>query len=434
MGLENHHQTALRPGAADGGNRSRHFVRMVSVVVNEFVVPADAAVNVAQCHFPVAREAAAHAAEFQQSSDDRLVTHADNRGNGNSGKRIAHIMQTRQIQHNRQRRVIRTQHGKGHLRADRPYINGANLRVIDQTVAHNAFGHARCNRAHVFIIDAKHGHAVKRQPFKKIDKSALERFKVMTIRIHMVFVNIRDGGNHRREIEKGRIRLVSLGDQKLTGSQAGIGTGNVKFAADHKSGIKASGRQQRGGERSGCGFPVCTGDRDTAAQTHQLCKHHGTGHDRHADFAGSHHFRVIRLHGRRDHHDISAADVLLIVSDINAGTERLKPFRHRGALKVGTAHHITEVEKHLGDTAHPGAADTNEVQMFYKKHTFPFVLPRAGFTARSLPVFSFLCVLLRALAAADAFDQQRHICRGIGFTQCTSILPDCKQSFTCQAG
>ena len=55
-----------------------------------------------------------------------------------------------------------------------------------------------------------------------------------------------------------------------------------------------------------------------------------------------------------------------------ARPERGEPVRHRGALQVGAGHRVAEVQQHLGDAAHAGAADPDEVDVLDPpKHAHP---------------------------------------------------------------
>src|SRR5581483_6953639 len=65
-------------------------------------------------------------------------------------------------------------------------------------------------------------------------------------------------------------------------------------------------------------------------------------------------------------------DVLGVVPNRNAGTERGETISRRTTGKIGSAHAITERNEHFRDTAHAGAADADEMNMFDDVfHDFP---------------------------------------------------------------
>ena len=60
----------------------------------------------------------------------------------------------------------------------------------------------------------------------------------------MVFVNVGDGSNNRREIQKRRIGFIGFGHQKFARSQAGIRASAIEFSADDKSRIQPACGEQ----------------------------------------------------------------------------------------------------------------------------------------------------------------------------------------------
>lgn len=78
-------------------------------------------------------EAAAHALESGQRLADGLVGHAQLGSHGDGRQRIAHVMQSRQIEFDVERRQLRiavaATHGETHARAFGTHILGAHLRL-----------------------------------------------------------------------------------------------------------------------------------------------------------------------------------------------------------------------------------------------------------------------------------------------------------------
>ena len=112
---------------------------------------------------------------------------------------------------------------------------------------------------------------------------------------------------------------------------------------------------------------------DALAQAHQLGQHHRARHHRYPARPRGQHFRIIRPHGGGHHHRIGIGQMLFRVADIYRCAQFLEAFRGDAVAEIGTAHLIAKIEQHLGDAAHAGAADANEVQMFnFMFHFFLF--------------------------------------------------------------
>jgi hypothetical protein len=99
-------------------------------------------------------------------------------------------------------------------------------------------------------------------------------------------------------------------------------------------------------------------------QAHQLGQHHRARHHRHAFGAGGRHFGVVRFHrGGRDHR-LRAFDVRRVMADEHLDAQRRQAARGRAVALVGARHRVAEVVQDLGDAAHAGAADADEMDAF----------------------------------------------------------------------
>ena len=200
--LEGDDDALFGPGAAHGGKRRRHFMGMMTVVVDELVVARHASVGGTHGNVAVLREAAAHAAEFREAANDGLVGDAHHGGDRHGGQSVPHVVDAGQVEYDGKRRMVGPQDREGHLRADGAHVDRAHLSVGRQTVENHGLGHARTNLEHVFVIGAEHGHAVEREPLEEIDEGGLQVLEAVAVRVHVIFVDVGDGGNHGCEVEE----------------------------------------------------------------------------------------------------------------------------------------------------------------------------------------------------------------------------------------
>ena len=364
--LEGHNQAAARPGAAQRRNRRRHFVRMVTVVVDERE-GARFAVGARAGDFAVLREAAADTREFREPLGDRFARDARKRRNGDGRKGVPHVMEPRQIQNDGQRRMVGAQHREVHARADRLHVDRAHESVRRKAVADHGLRDAVADRTDVFVVHAKDRDPVEGEAFEEVDEGRLEVLEVVPVGVHVVFVDVRHDGDDGRQIEERRVRLVRFRDEEFARAEARVRARAVELPADDERGVEPALREKGCGERRRRRLPVGARNGDPAAKTHEFGKHHGARHDGDAEFARRDHFGVVRFHGRGNDDGVRPSDVLLVVALIDAGAETLQAFGDGRACEVRAAHDVAEVEHHFGDAAHARAADTDEMQMIDQK-------------------------------------------------------------------
>jgi len=93
----------------------------------------------------------------------------------------------------------------------------------------------------------------------------------------------------------------------------------------------------------------------------RAAQHLRPAHDRDPLAACRGDLRIVQLHRRGPHHEVGAIDVTRIVAQVNPGSQGLEPPCNFGGGQIGAADFEIVVEQHLGDAAHAGTADTDEV-------------------------------------------------------------------------
>ena len=172
-----------------------------------------------------------------------------------------------------------------------------DIGIFIQTVAHDLLGDLRHDVIDVRIIRAQHGHTIEGQTLEEVHEGLLQLTEIVPIGFHMIGIDVRHHGDHRRQAQERRIGLIGFGHQKITLAEARIGTRRIKPATNHKGGVKAALTQNRSNQTGRRRFTVRTGNRDTLLQPHQLGQHLGARHDRNTRLTGGDHFRVICLYG-----------------------------------------------------------------------------------------------------------------------------------------
>ena len=275
-----------------------------------------------------------------------------------------------------------------HARAFASHVNSAHLGFRIQTVGHHAAADHRHDRGDVLVVGAQHRHAVKGQTTDEVDEGLLQTDEIMPVGVHVILVNVGDRGDHGREIEKTRVRLIGLGNDVFARTKFGVGAGTVQTPADHVGGIKPSCCKHRGGERRRRGLAVRTGNGNAPAQAHEFGKHHGARHHGNVGLARGLHFGVAFVHSRRNDKAVGPVNVFLAMPLVDRGTQMLQAFRDRALRQVRAAYRITEVQKDFGNAAHARTADAYEVNVFDDKLHFSFSslligpLPRSCRTQR----------------------------------------------------
>ena len=141
-----------------------------------------------------------------------------------------------QVQHHRhvrQDHAVAALHGEMHLAVDMAYINGAHLGVFAKAVAGDWARDLRNDVAHSGIVRTQNRRSIKRHAVQKVDKGGLQLAKVVTIRFHVVGVDVGDHRHHRQQVQKRGIRFVSFDHDVVAQAQLGIGARTVETTANH---------------------------------------------------------------------------------------------------------------------------------------------------------------------------------------------------------
>ncbi len=108
---------------------------------------------------------------------------------------------------------------------------------------------------------------------------------------------------------------------------------------------------------------MAAGDGHAVLHPHELGKHLRPGDYRYAVLPGGYHLRIIRGHGRRDHHDVGPGEVALPVAQVKLSAQFHQPLHRFPFHQIGTADPVAHVEQNFRDAAHSDAADSDEVYM-----------------------------------------------------------------------
>ena len=90
-------------------------------------------------------------------------------------------------------------------------------------------------------------------------------------------------------------------------------------------------------------------------------QHLGAADDRDQGLTGGDDFRIVLLHGGRDHDDRGVGEVFAAMADLDRNAECAQALDVGAVGDVGAAHGVAEVPQDLGDAAHADPADTDEV-------------------------------------------------------------------------
>ena len=124
-------------------------------------------------------------------------------------------MHARLIQMNQQRLVVFLQNSEFHMTIHRMSINRSHVSLFMKSISHHHLGDERHDFTYVFIVKTQNSDAIKRQTLSKFNKGLLELGKAMIVGLHVISIDIGDHFNHRRQIKKRRIRLISFSHNEI---------------------------------------------------------------------------------------------------------------------------------------------------------------------------------------------------------------------------
>ena len=187
---------------------------------------------------------------------------------------------------------------------------GLRAQPIGNAPALNFWNH----RLHVRIIKTENGGAVKGNLVHKVGEAAPHVFHVVVV-IHMLAIDVRDHGNHRRQHQKGSIAFISFDHHQFAFPQTSIGAIGAHDAAHYKSRIKAGRAQHRRDHRGRRRLTMGTrtGDR-VRLHPHQLRQHFCARNHRNRSPTRFDNLGIIIAHRGRANHDMRVANIFRRVS------------------------------------------------------------------------------------------------------------------------
>jgi hypothetical protein len=235
------------------------------------------------------------------------------------------------------------------------------LAAGSKTVGDDLLADQRHDLAHVGVVCAEHRHAVEGQPLNEVHEGLLQAAEVVAIGFHVVAVDVGDDRQHRRQQEEGGIGLVGLGDEEVTRPETRVGAGRVEPTANDECRVHATSGEDRSHQTGRRGLAMCAGNCDSLLEPHQLGEHLCPWHHRYLAGTRSDDLRIVGPDRRRDHHGVGRTDVLGGVTDDGADAELGKPPGRRAVGEIGTADRKAEIRQDLGDAAHAGTTDADEM-------------------------------------------------------------------------
>ena len=109
------------------------------------------------------------------------------------------------------------------------------------------------------------------------------------------------------------------------------------------------------------GFPVRSGNRDSALKPHQFCQHLCAPHNRNARLKRCDHFGISALHSSRGNNHRDAFDIFCPLANLDANTARDQPLNAWPLRKIRALHAVAQIVHHLSNAGHANAANSDKV-------------------------------------------------------------------------
>ena len=181
--------------------------------------------------------------------------------------------------------------------------------------------------------------------------------------IEVFVIDVGDDRDDRRQAQERAIAFVGFGDQETSLPHPRIGAERPQTAADNDRGIESAGREHFAHHRGGGGLAVTAGDADPVLQPHEFAEHLGARDDRNATPARFDQLRIAAVHRRGIDNHVRALDIVGGVAGVHRATEQHDTIGGVAGPEIRTGDGIAETEQHLGDPAHAGSADADEVNV-----------------------------------------------------------------------
>ncbi len=259
---------------------------------------------------------------------------------------------------------------EAHPAADVRDVVRVDPRIRGQSVRDDRLRDRRHDLAHRRVVDAQDGDTVERHPLREVDERALQPLEVVPVGLHVIGIDVRDDGEHRRQIQERRVRLVGFGDEEIALAEPRVRVRGKQPPADDERRVEPAFGEHRGDQRSRRRLAVRAGDRDSLLEAHQLGEHQRARHDRYRSFARRCDLRVVGRDGSRHDDDVGIRDVRGRVADLDRDAELRETRGDLARGEIGPRHAIALRREDLGDAAHPRPADADEV------HALDLVLHR----------------------------------------------------------
>ena len=102
--------------------------------------------------------------------------------------------------------------------------------------------HARQNRLHVRLVQAKHDRAIERNAIRELEKRLLN-FLERGVLVEVLAVNRGDDGDHRRKQQERAVALIRFHDHVFALAHARVRSRVIHAPADHKRRVETGSRQ-----------------------------------------------------------------------------------------------------------------------------------------------------------------------------------------------
>jgi hypothetical protein len=198
---------------------------------------------------------------------------------------------------------------------------------------------------------------------QKVHERLLQPAKVVAVGVHVVGVDVGDDRHHRQQVQERGVGLVGLDHDVFARPQPGVGPGAVEPPADDEGRVQFGGGQHAGDQAGGGGLAVGAGNRDAFFHAHQLGQHDGARHHRQQLGVGGHHLGVVGLDRGGGDDAVGPVDVRGVVPDVDARAQLLQAAGGGAVAQVAARNGVALVEQHLGNAAHAGTTDADEMDV-----------------------------------------------------------------------
>ncbi len=275
---------------------------------------------------------------------------------------------------------------KTHARAVLHHIFGAHVGVFAHAVAHHVARRLAGQCSHFRVVDAQQRQAVERQALQEFGECGLHAGEIVAVVFQVIRIDVGDDRHQWIQAQEAAIALVRFGDQPLAATELGVGACSQQLPADHERRVQPAFAQHRSRQAGGGGLAMRAGHRNAATETHQLGQHRRARHDRNALAARFHQLGIVFADGAGHHHAIGAQHVGRRMAAHHARTQLGQPARGRVVGVVRAGHFIAQRQHHLGNAAHAGTADADEMHARERPHQIATVLQTADHRAPPVEV------------------------------------------------